>query len=609
MRLSTEQGRDDESSIKVLQAALDSGITLIDTANAYALDDGDIGQNERLIARALSSWGGDQSRVTVMTKGGLTRPAGRWLPDGRARALTAACHASCEALGLSRIALYQLHAPDPRVPFATSLRALAALQRNGVVAEIGLCNVTRGQIEEARRIVEIAAVQIELNPWNDKQVATGVVPYCLEHGLRVLAYRPFNGVKGKRRIETDERLCEIAAAHDTTPYEIILAWMRSLAPQLVPLPGVTRIETARSCGHAASVVLGEREQAALDRLLPLGVLRGGPSRARVAVHAPSGENIIMVMGLPGAGKTTHALRLVQDGYERLNRDEAGGTLADMARALGARLAAGASRVVLDNTYISRASRAAVIATAAACGRGVHGVWLDTSVEDAQVNVVRRMLRTHGRLLLPPELAGRTPESIAPSALFRAARELEPPQIAEGFAQLDVIRFARGNDPAWSNRAVILGCDGALRRSRSGLPRPSSADDVETIGAHRDTLARYQAEGWRLLSISWEPEVTERDRSVDDVERGFDRLRTELALDIEFHYCPHGGGPPVCWCRQPLPGLGVLLIDRHHLHPPACTYVGSAPQARAFARRLGFQFQRTAEFFDDVVIRVTNLEGR
>src|SRR5687767_4401160 len=148
MRLSTARDRDETRAVGVLHAALDAGVTLLHTADAYCLDGADTGHNERLIARALSTWTGDASNVKVATKGGLTRPDGRWEPDGRARALTGACVDSLRALGLDRIPLYQLHAPDPRVPLATSLRALDALKRRGLVEAVGLCNVTVGQIED-----------------------------------------------------------------------------------------------------------------------------------------------------------------------------------------------------------------------------------------------------------------------------------------------------------------------------------------------------------------------------------------------------------------------------------------------------------------------------
>src|SRR5512138_3717717 len=150
MRLSTAADRDDARSIEVIHAALDAGATLLDTSNAYCYDDTETGHNERLIAEALRTWAGDRSKVEVATKGGLHRPGGKWVADAKAKALRAACEASRRALGVDVIDLYQLHAVDPKTPLETSVRALAALQRDGLVRQIGLCNVTVGQIEVAR---------------------------------------------------------------------------------------------------------------------------------------------------------------------------------------------------------------------------------------------------------------------------------------------------------------------------------------------------------------------------------------------------------------------------------------------------------------------------
>jgi aryl-alcohol dehydrogenase-like predicted oxidoreductase len=160
MRLSTEPDRDETTAIEVVHAALDAGVTLLDTSDTYGWNDEDRGHNERLIARAISAWRGDRSSIVVATKGGMTRPGGRWVPDGRAKHLAAACEDSCRALGVERIDLYQLHAPDPRVPVATSVRALATLKSEGLIDRIGLCNVTVGQIDEARQIVEIDSGRI-----------------------------------------------------------------------------------------------------------------------------------------------------------------------------------------------------------------------------------------------------------------------------------------------------------------------------------------------------------------------------------------------------------------------------------------------------------------
>ena len=155
MRLSTAADRDEDRAVAVLQAAFEAGLTFLDTADAYCRDDRDVGHNERLIARALDGWAGDRASIQVATKGGLTRPGGRWVADGRARHLRTACEASRRALGVERIHLYQLHVPDPRTPLSTSVRALASLRDDGLIEKIGLCNVSVRQIEEARGITEI----------------------------------------------------------------------------------------------------------------------------------------------------------------------------------------------------------------------------------------------------------------------------------------------------------------------------------------------------------------------------------------------------------------------------------------------------------------------
>ena len=159
----------------------------------------------------------------------MTRPGGRWVPNGRAKHLVAAAEDSCRALGVERIDLYQLHAPDPRVPLGTSVRALADLRRQGLVERIGLCNVTVSQIDEARRIVEIDSIQVEASLWHDQQFLSGVVRYCVDNRLRLLAYRPLGGRKSRSRAATNPVLVEIAAQCGATPFDVALAWLAGLS--------------------------------------------------------------------------------------------------------------------------------------------------------------------------------------------------------------------------------------------------------------------------------------------------------------------------------------------------------------------------------------------
>src|SRR5262245_58436950 len=320
MRLSTEPDRDEVRAIAILHASLDAGIEFFDTADVYCWDDTEHGHNERLIARALGSWPGDRSRVRVGTKGGLTRPGGRWVADGRAKHLRDACQRSLAALGVERLDLYQLHVIDPRTPLATSVRALHQLKREGLIGDIGLCNVTVGQIEEARRIVDIGSVQVELSAWHDHNFLSGVVEYCLANRIPLLAYRPLGGPPRRRKTATDPALTAIASRHDATPFEIALAWLMDLSGLIVPLPGATRIETIQSIARARLIVLSDADRGELDERFPYAAAcRQSASRPKPTVlHRPDAD-VVMVMGLPAAGKSTLAHSLVADGYCRLNR--------------------------------------------------------------------------------------------------------------------------------------------------------------------------------------------------------------------------------------------------------------------------------------------------
>jgi aryl-alcohol dehydrogenase-like predicted oxidoreductase/predicted kinase len=470
MRLSTEHSRDDARAIDVLHAAFDAGVTFLDTADAYCWDADEVGHNERLIARALATWSGDRSRMLVATKGGLTRPRGDWIADGRARHLVAACEASRRALGVERIDLYQLHAPDPRTPFSTSVRALAALQRDGLIEHVGLCNVNVGQIEEARRITDIAAVQVELSVWHDDSFLSGVVEYCVANRIRLIAYRPLGGPLRHRRTLSDAVLVDVAARHGVTTFETALAWLTDLSDVMVPIPGPTRAATATSIARAHRIRLTDEDRRRLDERFPAGQVlrRSRAASGEGAAPARRDGEVVLIMGLPGAGKSTAAGKFVENGYARLNRDEGGGSLRGLLPSLDRLIESGCSRIVLDNTYVSRTSRAALIQSATKHGLPVRCVWLSTTLEDAQVNAAWRMVSKFGRLLGPEEMRQAVKHDVSafgPAMQFRYQRALEPPDPAEGFSRIEAISFERTRAATFDNRALIVWCDGVLSRSR------------------------------------------------------------------------------------------------------------------------------------------------
>jgi aryl-alcohol dehydrogenase-like predicted oxidoreductase/histidinol phosphatase-like enzyme len=591
MRLSTAADRDDDRGVAVIQAALGAGATVLDTADAYCLDDRDLGHNERLIARALAGWAGDRSRITIATKGGMRRPNGAWVSDGRAKHLREACEASRTALGVDTIDLYQLHAVDPKTPIETSVRALARLRDEGKIRDVGLCNVTVGQIRAAQAIVAIAAVQVSLSPLDDENLRNGVAEYCRDSGIRLIAYRPLGGDRVKQ-LARDAVLSRIAAQHGASNEEIALAWLMSFGPGLVPIPGATLVETASSLSRALAIELDGDDRLALDARYSGRLLRIPRAQRRPPDDAP-GE-VVIVMGMPGAGKTVVARELEASGYDRLNRDTLGGSLTDLAPLLDELLARGRRQVVLDNTYPTRKSRNEIIETAWERGVPVRCIWLTTDVANAQINSIERMLGAHGSLPTPDEirqLGKKDTRYFLPDALFRYERTLEPPTLDEGFVSVDVRSFVR--EPGHgSARALILDLDDLVG---SGAP-VLRAGDVTIDRTRRDVLGRHSSAGWLLFVHAWRPHVERAETTLEDVDACFERLREELGVPIEHAFCPHDAGPPVCWCRKPIPGSVLELAARRGVALARSIVVGTSGADRTMAERIGARFEQSAAFF-------------
>ncbi|MGZ4175290.1 MAG: aldo/keto reductase [Solirubrobacteraceae bacterium] len=555
MRLSTDPERDDARAHATIAAAAQAGITVFDTARAYGLGAAEMGHNERLVATALRRCGAAHT-ARIITKGGMTREGGAWLPDGRAKAIRADCEASLAALDGLAIDIYLLHAPDPRTPWPTSVRALAALVNAGLVTRVGVSNVNRRQLDEALELAPISAVQVGLSVHDDRALRGGIVERCAELGIALIAHSPLGGVRRAASLARDQALAPIAARHGAGPAEVALAWLLSLSGTVVPIPGARRPETARSAARAAELVLTGEDLAALRR-----TPQAQPRRV-------SGDaEVVVVMGIPGAGKTRVARDYVARGFDRLNRDERGGSLRGIATALEETMVAGTPGVVLDNTYLTRAARSYVLETAARHGAPVRCVWLNTPLGQAQVNLVGRMLEVFGAVPAPEELPrlARAHEGVmAPTSQMRALRELEPPSLDEGFASVEEVPFQRAPD--------VAGAPGVLVAAPA-LERPG----WDAVIATADPSAPH-------LVFDWSPDATP-----DALDSAVAQLRGVVSATVEAAVCPHGGGPPRCWCRPPLPGLALTFAAAHGLDPSRSTVVGSGPAHRTLANALGARY--------------------
>lgn len=264
MHLSIAGRPPEAQGIRVIHAALDAGVTLIDTADVYCLNQHDIGHNERLIAEALASWSGRRAAVIVGTKGGLIRPEGRWENDARPEQLRAACDRSLVALGTDRIDLYQLHAPDARVPFAESVGELARLRERGKIRWVGLSNVSVPQIRAAQAIVPITAVQNRLNPFFREALSGGVVRYCADQGIGFLAYSPTGGGRLNLKLPGHPVLARIAAARGVSAHAVALAWVLAQSPTVIVIPSARVSEHALDSVGAADLELTSDDLAAIE---------------------------------------------------------------------------------------------------------------------------------------------------------------------------------------------------------------------------------------------------------------------------------------------------------------------------------------------------------
>ncbi|MCR6491511.1 aldo/keto reductase [Cellulomonas sp. P24] len=261
------EGRPDESqSISTIHAALDAGVTLIDTADAYHLTATDVGHNESLIARALSSYGGDTSNVLVATKGGHLRPGdGSWTQDGRPEYLKEAVKASAKRLGVDVIDLYQFHRPDPRVPYADSVGAIRDLLDDGVIAMAGISNANVDQIRQAQEILggRLVSVQNQFSP--AFRSSLGELELCAELGIAFLPWSPLGGIARAGELGGQHGAFQtVADAHGVSPQRVCLAWELALAPVVIPIPGASRAASIQDSAQAADLVLTPEEIATLS---------------------------------------------------------------------------------------------------------------------------------------------------------------------------------------------------------------------------------------------------------------------------------------------------------------------------------------------------------
>ena len=254
-----------------LHAAMDQDVTFFDTADIYASAWNTFGQNELMVADALRTWSGtaeQKAKIVIGTKAGITRKPGEiWGRNASVDYLLRAAEASAGRLGVSRLDLWQHHRTDPSLGFEEQVQNLDAVRQRGIVEHIGVSNYSAKQLTRALEILGtpaeggIVSVQNQLNPVYRQEL--DVLEVCEQYGVVYLPWSPSKGVK-----ELDSVFGSIAADQGKSTHAVALAWLRSLSPSVVPIPGVTRVETVLDNLSGLDIKLSEQELAEIDAKLP-----------------------------------------------------------------------------------------------------------------------------------------------------------------------------------------------------------------------------------------------------------------------------------------------------------------------------------------------------
>ncbi|MGK5171881.1 aldo/keto reductase [Geodermatophilus sp. CPCC 205761] len=266
MPLSTKTDRPSPADAEaVVHAALDAGVTLIDTADAYSHDEAEFGHNESVVAAALASYGSGAADVLVATKGGHTRRGSDWGLDGTPAYLRRACEASLRRLGVEAIGLYQLHRPDPDTPWEESMGALRSLADDGLVQMVGISNADVAQIDVARSIVGPALVSVQNQFSPGWRFSADEVSHCAAHGLAFLPWSPFGGVSAAGSLDaTAPAFSAVAEELGVSVYQVTLAWHLAQSDAVIPIPGASRPASIVDSAAAAHLQLSPDQLARLN---------------------------------------------------------------------------------------------------------------------------------------------------------------------------------------------------------------------------------------------------------------------------------------------------------------------------------------------------------
>jgi pyridoxine 4-dehydrogenase len=266
MPMSLSSRPPESESIKVIHRAIELGVTFIDTADSYCKDESDKHHNEKLIHKALQTYNGDASNVVVATKGGLMRPQGSWTRNGNPEHLHKTIRESFEALGGNKpIDIWQYHAPDSNYTIEEALKPAKEAVESGLIRFVGVSNFSVEQIKQAQDVVEIVSVQNQYSPWYRQPEKDGVLKYCEQEQLTFLPWSPFGGSRRHSDLQDIKAIAQLASYKGVSVYCIVLAWLRSKSPSILPIPGASKVSSIEDSVRAVDVKLSDDEVQKIDR--------------------------------------------------------------------------------------------------------------------------------------------------------------------------------------------------------------------------------------------------------------------------------------------------------------------------------------------------------
>ena len=279
-----------------------------------------------------------------------------------------------------------------------------------------------------------------------------------------------------------------------------------------------------------------------------------------------------------------------------NRDKSGGKVIDLLPGVVGALKLGKS-VVLDNLFTKAEDRAPFLSAAKKAGVEARCVWLDTSIEDGQINALRRMWKHYRKIFWTADDLKpiKSPNMFPVSVLFAYRKNFEAPSTAEGFIEVKKVKFVR-QPWEYTGKAVILDADDTVRQSAGTKPYPIAVKEVKILPNRKAVLERWQKQGYVLLGASNQSAISKGELTDETAKACFDRTNELLGVSVDWLYCPHRIPPLSCYCRKPQSGMLVHHIEKHKLNPKDCIFVGDSTTDKTGAGRLGMQFEDAMKFF-------------